>query len=151
MRACVALTALLSLLASASGFVQPRWVAAPQGRCGRAAAASRRAASRRVASRTPLRASAELMDAISGASYLLADSKLVQAKEVYGPIFTMGVFLGGSGLASAVLLGLLISDDNIEELNEDFFGQQTAALEKQQEVEAGIQAAKVAPDDDYLD
>ena len=39
-------------------------------------------------------------------------------EQVYGPIFTMGVFLGGSGLASAVLLGLLISDDNIEEVSE---------------------------------
>ena len=70
-RSCWTLAALLTLLSSATALLQPRW-----------AAPARRVAPPSTRIALPLKASAEFMDAISGTSYLLADSKLVQAKEV---------------------------------------------------------------------
>ena len=36
--------------------------------------------------------------------------------QVYGPIFAAGLFLAGSGVFSALMIGFLIGDDNVEEV-----------------------------------
>ena len=54
------------------------------------------------------------MDLVDSTSIVLSD--LVSATEVYLPIFIAGVVLAFSGVGSAMVLGSLIDDDNVDEV-----------------------------------
>ena len=54
------------------------------------------------------------MDLVDSTSIVLSD--LVSATEVYLPIFIAGVVLAFSGFGSAMVLGSLIDDDNVDEV-----------------------------------
>ena len=72
-------------------------------------------------------------------------SDLVAATEVYGPIFGMGIILSISGFASAMVVGNLVGEDNIDDLSDQFYEKGLKDIADEVRIEAKTDS------DDYLD